>query len=141
MPTFILMKEGALVDKLVGANPQAIRKMINGFIHSVGLHKNQGVEIYQICMLFFFFLVFHKVWGENCLKKIMEVCKNCQLVRLVGMSIRLVGVSLISYFVGLITCLFHFKNYQWHSLRMYVLKKNLNPFNNISCMYILILEA
>ncbi|KAL9444324.1 hypothetical protein AB3S75_017499 [Citrus x aurantiifolia] len=40
MPTFILMKEGALVDKLVGANPQAIRKMINGFIHSVGLHKN-----------------------------------------------------------------------------------------------------
>ncbi|KDO46377.1 hypothetical protein CISIN_1g033073mg [Citrus sinensis] len=40
MPTFILMKEGALVDKLVGANPQAIRKMINGFIHSVRLHKN-----------------------------------------------------------------------------------------------------
>lgn len=40
MPTFILMKEGALVDKLVGANPQEIRKMINGFIHSVRLHKN-----------------------------------------------------------------------------------------------------
>lgn len=33
MPTFVLMKEGAQVDKLVGANPDEIRKRIAGFLH------------------------------------------------------------------------------------------------------------
>lgn len=32
MPTFVLMKEGAQVDKLVGANPDEIRKRIVGFL-------------------------------------------------------------------------------------------------------------
>ncbi|CAK9135451.1 unnamed protein product [Ilex paraguariensis] len=31
MPTFLLMKEGAQVDKIVGANPDEIRRMIEGF--------------------------------------------------------------------------------------------------------------
>ncbi|PON61485.1 Basic helix-loop-helix transcription factor [Parasponia andersonii] len=31
MPTFLLMKEGAIVDKLVGANPEEMRKRINDF--------------------------------------------------------------------------------------------------------------
>ncbi|XP_042490161.1 thioredoxin-like protein CXXS1 [Macadamia integrifolia] len=34
MPTFVLLKEGAQVDKLVGANPEEIRKRIDGFAHS-----------------------------------------------------------------------------------------------------------
>ncbi|XP_058219992.1 thioredoxin-like protein CXXS1 [Rhododendron vialii] len=33
MPTFVLMKEGAQVDKLVGANPDEIRKRVAGFLH------------------------------------------------------------------------------------------------------------
>lgn len=35
MPTFVLMKEGSEVDKLVGANPEEIKKRISGFIHSI----------------------------------------------------------------------------------------------------------
>ncbi|KAM7498814.1 hypothetical protein LguiA_023228 [Lonicera macranthoides] len=35
MPTFVLMKEGSQVDKLVGANPEEIKKRISGFIHSI----------------------------------------------------------------------------------------------------------
>lgn len=35
MPTFLLMREGALVDKLVGANPEEIRKWIDGFVQSI----------------------------------------------------------------------------------------------------------
>lgn len=31
MPTFLLMKEGAIVDKLVGANPEEMRKRVNDF--------------------------------------------------------------------------------------------------------------
>ncbi|KAF5942732.1 hypothetical protein HYC85_020374 [Camellia sinensis] len=34
MPTFVLMREGAQVDKLVGANPAVIKKRIHGFVHS-----------------------------------------------------------------------------------------------------------
>ncbi|KAA8519951.1 hypothetical protein F0562_014139 [Nyssa sinensis] len=34
MPTFLLMKEGALVDKLVGANPDEITKRIEGIVQS-----------------------------------------------------------------------------------------------------------
>ncbi|XP_059437282.1 thioredoxin-like protein CXXS1 [Corylus avellana] len=34
MPTFCLMKDGGPVDKLVGANPEEIRKRIDSFVHS-----------------------------------------------------------------------------------------------------------
>lgn len=34
MPTFCLMKDGAPVEKLVGANPEEIRKRMDGFVHS-----------------------------------------------------------------------------------------------------------
>ncbi|XVE87867.1 hypothetical protein DITRI_Ditri19aG0022800 [Diplodiscus trichospermus] len=34
MPTFLLMREGNVVDKLVGANPEEIRKRIDGFVQS-----------------------------------------------------------------------------------------------------------
>ncbi|XAR67488.1 Monodehydroascorbate reductase (NADH) [Bertholletia excelsa] len=34
MPTFVLMREGEQVDKLVGANPDEIRKRIHGFARS-----------------------------------------------------------------------------------------------------------
>ncbi|GAB4853380.1 Thioredoxin-like protein cxxs1 [Ancistrocladus abbreviatus] len=37
MPTFLMMKNGALVDKLVGANPGEIRKRINGFVQPIPL--------------------------------------------------------------------------------------------------------
>ncbi|KAI4296519.1 hypothetical protein L6164_036469 [Bauhinia variegata] len=36
MPTFLLIKDGAAVDRLVGANPEEIRKRVDGFIHSIG---------------------------------------------------------------------------------------------------------
>ncbi|CAK9150296.1 unnamed protein product [Ilex paraguariensis] len=35
MPTFSLMREGTQVDKLIGANPDEIKKRIDGFIHSI----------------------------------------------------------------------------------------------------------
>ncbi|OAY26044.1 thioredoxin-like protein CXXS1 [Manihot esculenta] len=35
MPTFVLMKDGAQIDRLVGANPEEIRKRIDGFVQSV----------------------------------------------------------------------------------------------------------
>ncbi|KAK9936154.1 hypothetical protein M0R45_013013 [Rubus argutus] len=38
MPTFLLMKEGAQVDKLVGANPEEIRKRIDGFVQSINVN-------------------------------------------------------------------------------------------------------
>lgn len=34
MPTFLLMKEGAQVDKLVGANPDEIKKRVESLIQS-----------------------------------------------------------------------------------------------------------
>ncbi|KAJ4976060.1 hypothetical protein NE237_001166 [Protea cynaroides] len=34
MPTFLLLKDGAQVDKVVGANPEEIKKRIDGFAHS-----------------------------------------------------------------------------------------------------------
>ncbi|KAF8029978.1 hypothetical protein BT93_E2411 [Corymbia citriodora subsp. variegata] len=34
MPTFLLMKDRTLVDKLVGANPEEIKKRIDGFVQS-----------------------------------------------------------------------------------------------------------
>ncbi|KAL4335175.1 hypothetical protein GQ457_07G028570 [Hibiscus cannabinus] len=36
MPTFLLMKGGSVVDKLVGANPEVIRKRVDGFVQSNG---------------------------------------------------------------------------------------------------------
>ncbi|KAL4272929.1 hypothetical protein GQ457_13G002660 [Hibiscus cannabinus] len=33
MPTFLLMKQGTEINKLVGANPNEIKKMIDGFVH------------------------------------------------------------------------------------------------------------
>ncbi|RDY05312.1 Thioredoxin-like protein CXXS1, partial [Mucuna pruriens] len=35
MPTFLLLKDGAAVDKVVGANPEEIRKRIDGFAESI----------------------------------------------------------------------------------------------------------
>lgn len=34
MPTFLLMKDGIPVDKLVGANPDEIRRRVESFIQS-----------------------------------------------------------------------------------------------------------
>ncbi|XP_043706338.1 thioredoxin-like protein CXXS1 [Telopea speciosissima] len=34
MPTLLLLREGTQVDKLVGANPEEIKKRIDGFVHS-----------------------------------------------------------------------------------------------------------
>lgn len=39
MPTFLLMKEGTTVDKLVGANPDEMRKRISDFVKSIGSDK------------------------------------------------------------------------------------------------------
>ncbi|QCD76647.1 thioredoxin-like protein CXXS1 [Vigna unguiculata] len=36
MPTFLLLKNGDVVDKLVGANPEEIKKRIDGFAQSNG---------------------------------------------------------------------------------------------------------
>ena len=38
MPTFLLMREGTVVDKLVGANPEEIRKRIDGFVQSIRVY-------------------------------------------------------------------------------------------------------
>ncbi|XWS18248.1 hypothetical protein CRYUN_Cryun32bG0027000 [Craigia yunnanensis] len=38
MPTFSLMREGTVVDKLVGANPEEIRKRIDGFVQSIRVY-------------------------------------------------------------------------------------------------------
>lgn len=34
MPTFLLLKDGAAVDKVVGANPEEIKKRIDGVAES-----------------------------------------------------------------------------------------------------------
>lgn len=34
MPTFLLLKDGAPLDKIVGANPEEIKKRIEGFVQS-----------------------------------------------------------------------------------------------------------
>ncbi|KAJ4726155.1 Thioredoxin [Melia azedarach] len=39
MPTFLFMKEGALLDKLVGANPQEISTRIRAFIRAIRSHN------------------------------------------------------------------------------------------------------
>lgn len=35
MPTFLSMREGTVVDKLVGANPEEIKRRVDGFVQSV----------------------------------------------------------------------------------------------------------
>ncbi|KAJ6966622.1 thioredoxin-like protein CXXS1 [Populus alba x Populus x berolinensis] len=39
MPTFLLMMGGARVDKLVGANPDEIKRRIGGFVHTIHGYK------------------------------------------------------------------------------------------------------
>ncbi|XVF70521.1 hypothetical protein PTKIN_Ptkin11bG0168200 [Pterospermum kingtungense] len=39
MPTFLLMRQGTEIDKLVGANPDEIRKRIDGFVHQIRSYK------------------------------------------------------------------------------------------------------
>lgn len=34
MPTFLFLKDGAPLEKLVGANPDEIKKRIDGFVQS-----------------------------------------------------------------------------------------------------------
>ena len=38
MPTFLVMKEGKQVDKVVGANPEEIRKKIDGHVQSIRMY-------------------------------------------------------------------------------------------------------
>ncbi|XP_038688513.1 thioredoxin-like protein CXXS1 isoform X2 [Tripterygium wilfordii] len=38
MPTFVLMKDGSQVDKIVGANPEEIRKRIEGLVQSTRVY-------------------------------------------------------------------------------------------------------
>ena len=35
MPTFLLLKDGAPLEKVIGANPEEIKKKIDGFIQSI----------------------------------------------------------------------------------------------------------
>ncbi|XP_028777936.1 thioredoxin-like protein CXXS1 [Neltuma alba] len=35
MPTFVLLKDGTVVDKIIGANPEEIKKRIDGFVQSI----------------------------------------------------------------------------------------------------------
>ncbi|KAJ1396590.1 Thioredoxin-like superfamily [Sesbania bispinosa] len=35
MPTFLMLKEGAPLEKVVGANPEEIKKRIDGFVESI----------------------------------------------------------------------------------------------------------
>ncbi|KAK7290810.1 hypothetical protein RIF29_05522 [Crotalaria pallida] len=39
MPTFVLLGGGALVDKIVGANPDEVKKRVDHFIHSTRSYK------------------------------------------------------------------------------------------------------
>ncbi|KAJ4832450.1 Thioredoxin-like protein cxxs1 [Turnera subulata] len=39
MPTFLLMRAGKQVDKLVGANPEEMRKRVDCFFHHNRVHK------------------------------------------------------------------------------------------------------
>ncbi|KAJ1393152.1 Thioredoxin-like superfamily [Sesbania bispinosa] len=42
MPTFLLLSGGNPVEKIVGANPDEIRKRIDHFIHSFRSYKSMG---------------------------------------------------------------------------------------------------
>lgn len=35
MPTFLLMKNGTQIDKVVGANPEEIRKRIDAYVETI----------------------------------------------------------------------------------------------------------
>ena len=38
MPTFLFLKDGAQVEKLVGANPEEIRRRVDGFVQSIRVY-------------------------------------------------------------------------------------------------------
>ncbi|XP_077211036.1 C-terminal cysteine residue is changed to a serine 1 [Tasmannia lanceolata] len=40
MPTFVLLREGTKMDKLVGANPEEMRKRIDAFAQATRSHKH-----------------------------------------------------------------------------------------------------
>ncbi|KAK2639446.1 hypothetical protein Ddye_027241 [Dipteronia dyeriana] len=40
MPTFLMMKEAAQIDKIVGANTGEIKRRINVFVHSINSNEN-----------------------------------------------------------------------------------------------------
>ncbi|KAK1260990.1 Thioredoxin-like protein CXXS1 [Acorus gramineus] len=44
MPTFVLMKGGDVMEKLVGANPDAIKRWIDGFVQTFHSHNNQALH-------------------------------------------------------------------------------------------------
>lgn len=35
MPTFVLMKHGTVLSKMVGANPEEMRKMVQCYVQSI----------------------------------------------------------------------------------------------------------
>ncbi|OIV96116.1 hypothetical protein TanjilG_13048 [Lupinus angustifolius] len=37
MPTFLVLKDGVAVEKVVGANPEEIKKRIDGFVQSISV--------------------------------------------------------------------------------------------------------
>jgi len=41
MPTFLLLSGGSPVEKIVGANPDEIRKRIDHFVHSSHSNKSE----------------------------------------------------------------------------------------------------
>ncbi|KAH8493509.1 hypothetical protein H0E87_020314 [Populus deltoides] len=43
MPTFVLVKDSAQVDKIVGANPEEIRKRIDSFVQSIPANIAQSL--------------------------------------------------------------------------------------------------
>lgn len=53
MPTFLLMKEGTTVDKLVGANPDEMRKRISDFVKSIGSDKTSWIKVVMLTLLFY----------------------------------------------------------------------------------------
>ncbi|KAK1308076.1 Thioredoxin-like protein CXXS1 [Acorus calamus] len=44
MPTFVLMKGGDVMEKLVGANPDAIKRWIDGFVQTLHSHNNHALH-------------------------------------------------------------------------------------------------
>jgi hypothetical protein len=50
MPTFVLMKDSAQVDKIVGANPEEIRKRIDSFVQSIPANIAVSVIFMHTCV-------------------------------------------------------------------------------------------
>ena len=62
MPTFLLMREGAQVDKLVGANPDEIRKRTEAFIRSSRSHKMTWICEYASYIIIIIFSESLQFW-------------------------------------------------------------------------------